>query len=159
MALEIERKFILRNNPLKLAPYASGIIILEMIQVYLEVGGIKNRIRQTRKKFARNSQYILCNKTLISHGTYEEIESESNEETFKEYLDNPDSKSLSKTRYILEENGLNWEVDVYDGISLVTLEVELSDINQEIIIPGIIEDEIIMEVTGTKELTNYNLSR
>lgn len=37
-------------------------------------------------------------------------------------------------------------------------DVELDDINQPINIPEIIEKEIIVEVTGKKEFSNYSLS-
>ena len=43
-------------------------------------------------------------------------------------------------------------------MKLVTLEVELDDINQPIIIPDIIEEQMIVEVTGQRVFSNYNLS-
>jgi CYTH domain-containing protein len=49
-------------------------------------------------------------------------------------------------------------LDRYRNIDLVILEVELDDINQEIDIPDVFADLIIMEVTGMEEFSNFNLS-
>jgi hypothetical protein len=65
---------------------------------------------------------------------------------------------VNKVRRILNYNGLKFEVDKIHGIELVLLEVELDNINQEIVFPPIIEEQIIMEVTGIRELSNFNLA-
>ena len=69
-----------------------------------------------------------------------------------------DHSYIIKTRSVYEHGGLKWEVDEYHDMKLVTLEVELDDINQEITIPEIIEDMMIVEITGQKVFSNENLS-
>jgi adenylate cyclase len=45
---------------------------------------------------------------------------------------------IEKTRYIAECNGLEWEIDVFEGMNegLIVVEVELQDENQKIELPS-----------------------
>lgn len=155
--LEIERKFLLKNIPkFKM----NEIKKYSIHQIYVDIDGKIHRFRMS-KHFNNNStdemHYVHCVKTPISHGVFEEIESKITPEEFIN-MTQKDHTYIVKTRYVYEYGGLKWEVDEYHDIKLVTLEVELSDINQEIIIPEIIENMIIVEITGQKAFSNQNLS-
>jgi CYTH domain-containing protein len=152
--LEIERKFLLKNVPKFNLKKITKLIIH---QIYVDVDGRSVRFRMTEDMNASNRIYHQCEKEVISHGVFEEIENEVDKSLFDEML-KKDHSYIIKTRYVHEENGLKWEIDKYHDVRLVTLEVELDDIEQDIVIPEIIEDQMIVEVTGQKVFSNYNLS-
>ena len=158
--LEIERKFLLRNVP----KFERNEIDKFLIhQIYITIAGKLKRFRMTEKFNTKGSDpeveriYVMCQKKRLSPGVFEEIEGDITEEMFREYCGHPHSYII-KTRHVYEHGGLKWEVDEYHDIKLVTLEVELDDINQDIKIPEIIEREMIVEVTGQRVFSNFELS-
>lgn len=152
--LEIERKFLLKKVP----DFKLGISKLYIHQIYVDVNGVITRFRMTEKLgMDEDRKYIQCNKKLIFPGVFEEIEKEITKEVFRDMC-HKEHSYIVKIRYIYEQDGLKWEVDEYSDVALVTLEVELDDINQEIKIPEIIQKELIIEVTGQKEFSNQSLS-
>jgi CYTH domain-containing protein len=152
--LEIERKFLLKDVP-KFSPQSIQKLIIH--QIYVDVDGKNVRFRMTENMRTDDRVYHQCSKKVISHGVFEEIENEIDRDTFLSMI-KEDHRYIIKTRYVYEECGLKWEVDKYHDIRLVTLEVELDDIEQKITIPEIIENQMIVEVTGQKVFSNYNLS-
>jgi CYTH domain-containing protein len=54
--------------------------------------------------------------------------------------------------------GLKWEVDTFWTARLVIAEIELPDIKYPIELPDWLQSELIMEVTGMEEFSNYRLS-
>jgi len=158
--LEIERKFLLKNVPKFNRNEIDRFLIH---QIYVDVDGRVTRFRMHEKFNPKGSEpeverhYIKCNKRPISTGVFEEIEEEITQEVFRDMC-HKDHSYIIKTRSVYEHGGLKWEVDEYHDIKMVTLEVELEDINQEITIPEIIEREVICEVTGQKVFSNYSLS-
>ncbi len=62
---------------------------------------------------------------------------------------------IEKKRYVIDYEGLTWEVDEFNGENqgLIVAEVELSDENQSIALP----DWIGEEVTGDPKYFNSNL--
>jgi CYTH domain-containing protein len=152
--LEIERKFLLKRMPKFLA---KDVKVYQIIQIYVEIEGKINRFRSMENLRDETISYVHCIKTKISDGVYEEVEKEIGEWIFDKMIKRP-HRFIIKKRTVYLDNCLKWEIDEYDGISLITLEVELEDINQPINIPNIIQKEIIAEVTGKKEFSNYSLS-
>lgn len=150
--LEIERKFLLSNIPN--LNYTDELLIY---QFYTDVNGIINRFREIRNIKSQDSIYQHCIKTPLSHGTFQEIETEISYDDFQNMRKNEIGNILKK-RFIYTENNLKWEIDDYLNIKLITLEVELIDIKQNIIIPPTINDYIITEITGNKLFSNHNLS-
>lgn len=156
--LEIERKFLLKNVPKFKRDEIEKFLIH---QIYVDVDGKITRFRMTEKmghvdeEFERT--YVQCNKTSISPGVFEEIENDISADLFRQMC-HKEHSYIIKTRYVYSEGGLKWEVDEYHDIKLVTLEVELDDIEQEITIPEIIENEMIVEITGQRVFSNQNLS-
>jgi len=158
--LEIERKFLLKNVP----NFNRKEIEKHLIhQIYVDVKGVITRFRMSEKFNTKGSEpeverhYIQCVKKVLSPGVFEEIEKEITQEKFRDMC-HEDHTYIIKTRYVYEHGGLKWEVDEYHDVKLVTLEVELDDINQDITIPEIIEKEVIVEVTGQRVFSNQNLS-
>lgn len=158
--LEIERKFLLKNVP---AFKRSEIEKILIHQIYVEINGKVVRFRMSEsldfdgEELELERKYVKCIKNPISTGVFEEIENDITQEAFRDMC-HEDHSYIIKTRYVYEHSGLKWEVDEYHDIKMVTLEVELDDINQEIIIPEIIEKEVICEVTGQRVFSNFNLS-
>lgn len=153
--LEIERKFLLKKVP----DFNKNQIKKKLIhQIYIDIDGKINRFREiVDLSSSVENKYIHCVKRPISKGVFEEIEEEISKEEFVE-MSQKNHSYVIKTRYVYEHGGLNWEIDYYNDIRLVTMEVELDDIDQKIEIPDLIKKEIITEVTGQKEFSNYNLS-
>ena len=158
--LEIERKFLLRNVPKFDRKEVDKFLIH---QIYVDEDGKITRFRMTEKFNLKgfepevDRQYFQCVKKPVSTGVFEELENEISQELFREMC-HLDHSYIIKTRYVYEHGGLKWEVDEYHDIKLVIMEVELDDINQEITIPEIIEREVIVEVTGQRVFSNFNLS-
>ncbi len=157
--LEIERKFLLKNVP---NFSKKDINRFHIHQIYVEIDGEINRFRMAEELVDDFSvdvdvDYVKCVKKPISVGVFEEIEECISKDVFDE-MSKKDHRHISKTRIVYEENGLKWEIDVYHSMKLVTLEVELDDIEQKISIPNFIDDLVITELTGKKEFSNYNLS-
>jgi CYTH domain-containing protein len=158
--LEIERKFLLKNVPKFNRNEIDKFLIH---QIYVDVDGVVTRFRMHERFNPKGSEsdveryYIKCNKRPISPGVFEEIEEEITQEVFRDMC-HKDHSYIIKTRSVYKHGGLNWEVDEYHDIKMVTLEVELEDINQEITIPEIFEEQMIVEVTGQKVFSNQNLS-
>ena len=72
-----------------------------------------------------------------------------------------DVKKISKYRHVLTV-GRTFEIDCFRDMQLIVLEIELEDANdliRDIYIPNWLKDEIIVEVTGMKEFSNYNLAK
>ena len=53
---------------------------------------------------------------------------------------------------------LKFELDVYNEIKLITLEVELSDLKQKIQFPPELDNTIIADVTHVKGFSNLSMA-
>lgn len=64
---------------------------------------------------------------------------------------------IEKKRYVLEYEGLIWEIDEFAGVNrgLIIAEVELSDENQRVVLPNWVGEE----VTGDPKYFNSNLTK
>jgi CYTH domain-containing protein len=159
--LEIERKFLMKRVPrFLLVKGKQPFNILHIVQYY--VGNDKDitiRYRESKNAMEEKSKYFLTKKKYSSFGTYEEDEKRISKAKFDLALKNAKEKtSITKTRMVYEYGGLKFEIDRYQDLTLVILEVELKNIKQKIKFPKFIKDCIIKEVTGMKELSNRNLA-
>jgi CYTH domain-containing protein len=66
--------------------------------------------------------------------------------------------SVKKIRTVVKYKGHKLEIDKYEGLNIVILEVELEDLNEKIPMPKYIDKEILYEVTGIKEFSNKSLA-
>lgn len=158
--LEIERKFLLKNVPNFNRKEVNKFLIH---QIYVDFDGEITIFRMSEKLNLKGQEseverhYVKCVKKPFSIGVFEEIEEDITQELFRDMY-HKDHSYIFKTRSVYEYGGLKWEVDEYHDIKIITLEVEIDDINQEITIPEIIEKEVICEVTGQKVFSNFYLS-
>ena len=152
--IETERKWILRNIP-KNDPDK----IYRIFQKYSSDGW---RYRSQEEISFKNGtgkieiEYFKTKKRPI--GFASNIEEEYRISDFD--FNNADKiKSISKLRHVYYQNGLKYEVDVFNDIHLIIMEVEIEEIDQIIEVPSFLGKEIIYEVTGIKEFNNTNLSK
>lgn len=154
MALEIERKFLLKN-----LPKIQWDTIYTITQIYCEENDQRYRIRDRRiilDGALVECKYFKTIKKKIEDGVYEEDETEITMEQFLSCLDF-EKKRISKRRHIkILNDGLKWEVD--DFGKLVIAEIELPEKNHPIEITDYIQNVLICEVTGKEEFSNYNLA-
>ncbi len=146
MATEIERKYLVKNADWK--ALATGTAYR---QGYLST--VKERT--VRARTIKDKGYITV-KGIAAGATRVEYEYEIPMEDANSMLDNLcEQPIIEKKRYVIEYEGLTWEVDEFNGENhgLIVAEVELSDENQTISLP----DWIGEEVTGDPKYFNSNL--
>lgn len=149
---EIERKYLLRAQP----PRAVGAPSLEIDQGYIPGERIRERVRRTSG--ANETRYFRTFKT----GTgIQRIEIE--EETTKEFFDAvwplTVGRRVRKRRYLVNENGLLWEIDEFlDRPSLWLAELELEHADQVVDVPGWLAPFVDREVTDDPSYTNRALA-
>jgi len=144
MATEIERKYLIKEELLNLPEEGNRIV-----QGYLWSEKEKSmRIRITRNKG------FLTIKTGSNPLARLEYEYEIPIADAEELLSQCDKK-IDKTRYIIELEGMNWEVDVFEGENkgLIIAEIELDTEDQKFEKPKWLG----MEVTQDKRYLNVNL--
>ena len=147
---EIERKFLLKRFP-KLEKINT---VYQIEQWYYSDG---YRYRKQLEVPTNKLSIIRTKKTNISKGVFQEEEVELSLEEFND-LDLSNSISVKKTRTVVKYKGFKFEIDKYENMNVVILEVELDDINEPIPFPKYLEREILYEVTGIKEFTNRKLA-
>jgi len=147
MALEIERRFLIKNN--RWRPYIINQV--SIIQGYLNSNndGWIVRLR------SENKQYKLTLKKHIINSTSLEFEYLINRNEGNQILSNIKDK-IEKQRFYLKVNEQNWIVDIFQDSNapLKIAEIELNSQKEKIIIP----DFISKEITGMKIFSNYSLS-
>ncbi len=116
MALEIERKFLIKNIPFDIEHFPHN----ELIQWYFNDPTDGKRIR-VRKSW---DQYKITRKKW--HGLVrEEIEVAITKEEFDQYRFQVENHFIEKTRYEIPHNDLTIELDIYKNLEgLKTAEVE-----------------------------------
>jgi CYTH domain-containing protein len=67
-------------------------------------------------------------------------------------------RRLAKTRHRVEEGGLVWEIDDYDGVNLVLAEVELPSATMRVTVPAWLRPHIVREVTDEPAYQNYEIA-
>jgi adenylate cyclase len=135
MAVEIERKFLLKNDSWRDSVVRSHVLK----QGYLASSPLPTvRVRTSDDKAFLT---IKGRTEGISRVEYEyEIPREEAIEMLKLSAQTP----IEKTRYIVEANGHIWEIDVFEGSNtgLILAEVELDSEDEEVILPDWIEREV-----------------
>jgi len=147
---EIERKFLLKRFP-KL----EKINTVYQIQQWYHSDGFRYRYQLEIPN--GDVKIFKTKKTNISKGVNQEEETILSQNEFNE-LDLNNSLSVKKIRTVVKYKGHKLEIDKYDGLNIVILEVELEDLNEKIPMPKYIDKEILYEVTGIKEFSNKSLA-
>ena len=155
--MEIEKKFLIRT-PMGFSLAGVDLInVWKIQQQYLfDKDGYERRIRA--RKEGRKTRFSYTEKKPVSYGMREENEREITEEEYntlqKEAIKD---KSLYKRRYRFIFNDMLYELDLYDlSNKYAILEVELSDITQDVVIPPMFE--LVKEVTNDRRYSNAYLA-
>lgn len=149
---EIERKWLLKNLP---QTPSERILFIE--QYYI---GPK-RYRKTAHVAGSDPQpmsYECIIKTMVDVGEFKEQPFECNKEIY-EFNKKMAERIIIKYRHLYYQDDLKFEIDLYQSIKLITLEVEIPWIGHNVTIPEFIQAEIIAEVTGLSEFSNYSLAK
>ena len=147
MALEIERKFLLKDDSWKSQVVRSHVLR----QGYLASSpGPTVRIRTS------DQRAFLTIKGKTSGISRVEFEYEVPMEEALELLKLSANAPIEKTRHIVKANGHVWEIDVFEGanLGLVLAEVELQSEDEQIVLPSWIGPE----VSGDSRYFNSYLS-
>ncbi len=147
MALEIERKFLVRGEFRHLA-----IKKTEISQGYLSVDPDRIvRVRITDDRAVLSVKAPLTGTEFSRHEWEYEIPAEEASEIMNACL----PEVIRKTRYIVTENDHLFEVDVFHGKNegLIIAELELKSEDQDFVRPGWIGEE----VTGIDRYYSANL--
>lgn len=160
--LEIEKKFLLKNFPKDTNKLKE---IINIFQIYSNDKKVDSseRVRMCLKLTENNESELNFYHTIkkrISNLSQEENEKEISQSKFNEFSNKflkSGGGSISKTRYVFKEGKLKWEVDMFSSINIIIAEIELPSESYKFKIPKYIQDEIITEVTGSKEFSNKNL--
>ena len=147
MNLEIERRFLIKNN--KWRKYIINQV--QIVQGYLSSNndGWIVRLR------SENKQFKLTLKKHIIQSTSLEFDYEINSNEGNKILSHIKDK-IEKERFYLKINEKNWIVDIFQDRNkpLEIAEIELESEQDKVIIPDFISEEI----TGIKMFSNYQLS-
>lgn len=149
MALEIERKFRVRGDGWK----RYVVRTRRLRQAYLTKGDrVSMRVRIDGDEAA-----TLTIKTARSGIERHEYEFAIPVADARELLEHREGAIISKTRHIVRNGGLNWEVDVFDGDNsgLVIAEIELDRADRTIELPAWIGEE----VTDDRRFYNADLAK
>jgi len=147
MALEIERRFLIKNDQWK--EYITK-------KTYIEQGYLSNEINDwiIRIRFD-GSNFKIALKKYIKNFTNFEFEYLIPESDGKEIMSNLKNK-IKKERFFLEFENKNWIIDCFleNNFPLKVAEIELSDEEEEFNFPSFLSREI----TGLKNFSNFNLT-
>lgn len=156
--LEIERKYLIRDKDmnhevLKRAP------IIDIEQMYL-IAPSGEELRIRKRSQGGSSLYFRTWKKRISGTTRHEIEhliTPSEYYHLQEFRD-PSLAIIQKKRYCFTYENQYFELDLLDRpTKLSLLEVELTEEHDTVILPQFLE--IVREVTGEPEYSNYEIAR
>lgn len=153
MALEIERKFLLKT-----LPDVSFDDLLFIKQIYID----NVRYRKSYSVINKKSTCFKTIKTEVSPGINEEIEEIISESLFSQIEDEGGYTEVFKKRYIWENKRIKWEIDVFlthDGLVIGECELNTPEELTTVEIPQEIRKVLHKEVTGNKSFSNYNLAK
>lgn len=144
--IEIERKWLLRELPK-----------LEFNQVIQIEQYYKDFLRYRKETIDGADSFICIKKEKLRPGVNREIWQDCTKEDY--FFNYPrEEKPIKKTRYMLEYEDHNIEIDTFDD-GMVMMEIEVKSLSEPIQIPQIIHAQIEKEVTGDPDYSNYQLYR
>ena len=148
MALEIERRFLIKNDQWKEFVTHKNLIEQGYLSYNLEDWII--RIRFNGKNFKIALKKHIKNFTNYE---YEFLIPTSEGEKIMATLTN----TIKKERFFLEVNKRNWVIDCFkeENFPLEIAEIELTKEKEEVILPSFLSREI----TGLKIFTNLSLTK
>ena len=156
--MEIERKFLIKNNAFDLEKYD----YIEIQQAYISTSPVirvrKRCIVTAASAEAKATEYIL---TVKSKGmlSRQEFELQLTQEDYQNLLKKAEGNVITKRRYVIPlDNGLTLELDyfkdLFDGLVMGEIEFSDEDEAKKYNLP----DFILREVTFDKRYHNSNMS-
>lgn len=135
MSVEIERKFLVANDSWR-ADSDQGTAIHQ--------GYLNSSVERTVRVRIYGDQGFLTIKGKSVSISRQEFEYEIPLEDAQSLLKLCESPIIEKTRYIIEQGTLKWEIDVFDGVNkgLVVAEIELENEEQSFEKPTWLGDEV-----------------
>ena len=156
MSSEIERKFKVKQVPQEIL---NTITPLELVQTYLEAPeGQERRVRSIN-----NEKFVITVKIpqVSSNGLIrQELEKEISKEDYELFLHQQKGTQIKKRRYkVPVENGLTYELDIYDGELKGLMVVEVEFPTEEMADSFVAPDWFGEEVTSNKAYKNASLAK
>lgn len=150
MGIEIERKFLLKNDNWK--PLVTKTCVIK--QGYLQSGLEASQKSSVRIRIS-NQQANINIKSVDLHMVRQEYEYEIPLDDAEQILSSLCGHIIEKTRHYVPYASHLWEVDVFEGdnAGLQMAEIELSSVEETFEIP----EWIAGEVTDDKRYYNINL--
>ena len=148
MTLEIERRFLIKNDKWK--EFITHKIVIEQGYLSSNLDDWIIRIRFNGENFKIALKKHIKNFTNYE---YEYLIPTSEGERIMATLSN----TIKKERFFLEVNQKNWIIDCFKDKNspLEIAEIELTEEKEEVILPSFLSREI----TGLKVFTNLNLTK
>lgn len=150
---EIERKWLIDPDkiPFDLSKSKKDVLI----QAYISFSPT------IRVRSENGERYILCVKAK-SKGSYlarEEFETELTKEQFDFLLSKKEGRVIEKVRYTVNKDGLNYEIDVFDGEfkDLAYLEIEFPSVEEAVNFKS--PSWVIKDVTDDFKFKNAGLAK
>lgn len=152
MAIEIERKFLVKH-----CPWTESTPYLDILQGYISYDGHTT----VRVRWQRDSELHLQKGFITIKGpkiqlACTEFEYEIPTSDALQLISTAAKHSISKRRYLIRHDTMLWEVDAFGLMNkgLVLAEVELASEQQNILLP----DWIGEEVSRDQRYANLNLA-
>lgn len=156
LPIEIERKFLIKKPNIETISKLYPVAVCDIFQFWLTENSLNTDERRVRSYgIDNNYTYYYTVKKQYNEGRIE-IEERISEKEFLRFL--PDMKSkLSKKRYCIAYDSQYIKLDIFDfEQDLAIVEVELSDITNEVNLPEAFE--VIKEVTNDENYLNKNIA-
>jgi CHAD domain-containing protein/CYTH domain-containing protein len=150
--LERERKYLLSAVP----PRALAAPAVEIAQGWLPGARLRERIRRVRA--AEGAERYWRGLKQGSGPTRLEQEEEATRDVFDALWPLTEGRRIAKRRRVVEDGGLAWEVDEFEGRDLVVAEVELPARAGDPELPEWLRPLVVREVTDDPAFLNENLA-
>lgn len=148
---EIERKFLLSGRP-ELPAHAD---VLEFEQGYLATKALEERVRAERSDV--DVRYVRTFK--LGQGMRRlEVTEEISAKVFEVLWPLTKGRRVRKRRHVVAEGDAVWEIDEFLDRDLWLAEIELSSLDQEVVIPDWLAPVLQGDVTTSGEYSNRKLA-
>ncbi len=152
-SLEVERKYLLTGMP----PHARSGRKRVIRQGYIPGQKLQERLREVTEPDGS----MRCFRTVkLGRGVSRlEVEEETPHALFERMWPLTEGARLEKTRWVVEDGGVVWEVDEFTDRDLVLAEVELGSADEEVTFPEWLRPYVVREVTEEDAYVNLRLAR
>lgn len=158
---EIERKYLIKIPSDEILNSLPECQRTDIVQTYLtSANEYTSRRLRKRGTIEKGYKFYYTEKTPVAFGEKIEIEREISEQEYNNLISQSaaDSSPINKERYCFKYEGQLFELDVYSfSDKYATLEIELNDINDPVLLPDFID--IISDVTDDNRYSNAMLAK